>query len=142
MAKILVAASLEPRAVVERILAGRELSCADTMEQAEQFLREQTFDLIICTIVFDESKMFDLLQLAKSMPEWQRIPFVAVRVRPHTLRSPITLREARLPVRRWERKHSWTSPTTRWIRSDKCGRRSSDSWRYRREGTPEPITLQ
>ena len=94
MARILVAASPEPRAVVERILAGHEFSGVETMAQAEQFLREGTFDLIICTIVFDESKMFDLLQLAKSVPEWHRIPFVAARVRPHILRSPTAVRDA------------------------------------------------
>jgi CheY-like chemotaxis protein len=94
MAKILIAASPEPRVVIERILAGHERACAETMEQAEQFLRERTFDLIICTIVFDESKMFDLLQLAKSTPQWQRIPFVAARVRRHLFRSPTALRDA------------------------------------------------
>jgi DNA-binding NtrC family response regulator len=94
MAKILVAASPEPRAVVERILAGHELSCAETMAQAERSLREVTFDLIICTIVFDESRMFDLLRLAKSMPEWQRIPFVCARVRAYILRSPTAVRAA------------------------------------------------
>ena len=93
MAKILVAASPEPRAVIERILAGHELSCGETMAQAEQFLRERTFGLIICTIVFDESKMFDLLQLAKSVPEWHRIPFVAARLRPLILRSPTAVRD-------------------------------------------------
>jgi len=40
MAKILVAASPEARVVVERLLAGHELCCAETMAQAEQFLRE------------------------------------------------------------------------------------------------------
>src|SRR5213592_4586866 len=94
MAKILVAASPEPRGVIERILAGHELSCSETMALAEQFLRERIFDLIICTIVFDESKMFDLLQLAKSMPAWQRMPFVCARVRGHILRSPTALRNA------------------------------------------------
>ena len=92
MARFLVAASPEPRAVVERILAGHELSCAETMAQAEQFLSERTLDLIICTIVFDDSKMFDLLRLAKSTPEWQRVPFVAGRVRAHILRSPTAVR--------------------------------------------------
>ena len=94
MVKILVAASPEPRAVIEPILAGHELSCAETMVQAEQFLREGTFDLIICTIVFDESRMFDLLRLAKSRPEWQPIPLAVVRVRSHILRSPTALRAA------------------------------------------------
>ena len=92
MAKILVAASQEPRTVIERILAGHELSCAETMAQAEQFLRERTFDLIICTIVFDESKMFDLLRLAKSSSEWKQVPFVVARARSHILSSPTSLR--------------------------------------------------
>ena len=92
MARILVAASPEPRAVLERVLAGHELSCAETMAQAEQFLHQGTFDLIICTIVFDESRIFDFVRLAKSRPEWQRIPFVAARVRSYILRSPTALR--------------------------------------------------
>src|SRR6059058_5449232 len=122
MAKILVAASRAPRAIMERILAGHELSCAETMAQAEQFLRERTFDLIICTIVFDESKMFDLLQLAKSVPEWHRIPFVPLASGPTSSarRQPCGTR--RLPAGRWERKHSWTSQTTRWTRNEKRGR--------------------
>ena len=91
MAKILVAASPEPRAILERILAGHELCCAQTMETAEQLLRQRTFDLIICTIVFDESAMFDLLRLAKSSPQWQGIPFVCARIRAHILRSPAAL---------------------------------------------------
>ena len=91
MAKILVAASREPRAVLERVLEGHEFSCAETMAQAEQLLGERTFDLIICTIVFDESKMFDFLRHAKSRPEWQRIPFVCARLRSYILRSPASL---------------------------------------------------
>ena len=94
MAKILVAASPEPREILERILAGHELSCAETVGQAEQFLRERAFDLILCTIVFDESKLFDLLRFAKSRPEWGRITFVAARVRPNILRSPTALKSA------------------------------------------------
>jgi CheY-like chemotaxis protein len=95
----LVAASPEPRAIVERILAGHELVCAETLAQAEQSLRERTFDLIICTIVFDESKMFDLLRLAKSRPEWRRIPFVGARIRPHILISPAALQSAAFTCR-------------------------------------------
>src|SRR5436853_6407368 len=92
MARILVAASPEPRLIVERILAGHDLPFADTMAQAEQLLRGHTFELIICTIVFDESKMFDLLRLAKSSSEWEQIPFVVARARPHILSSPNALR--------------------------------------------------
>ena len=91
MAKILVAASAEPRAILERILAGHELTCAATVDQAEQFLREQTFDQIFCTIVFDDSRMFDFLRLAKAKPEWRKIPFVCARLRPWVLDSPVAL---------------------------------------------------
>src|SRR5438445_9183145 len=99
MAKVLLAASPEPRAIVERILAGHEFSCAETMAQAEQFLGERTFDLIICTIVFDESRMFDFLRLAKSRLEWQGIPFVCARVRGHILQSRTALEAAALTCR-------------------------------------------
>ena len=91
MAKILVAASPEPRVILERILAGHELCGVETMAQAERCLRERTFALILCTIVFDESRMFDLLRLAKSRPEWQQIPFVCARLRHHILDSPLAL---------------------------------------------------
>ena len=99
MSKILLAASPEPRTFLERVLAGHELFCAETMAQAEQFLCERTLDLIICTIVFDESRMFDFLRRAKSKLEWQRIPFVCARVRGHILRSPTALEAAAFTCR-------------------------------------------
>ena len=99
MAKVLVAASSEPRAVVQRILARHELFCAETMAQAEQLLGERTFDLILCTIVFDESRMFELLKRAKSAPQWQRIPFVCARVRGHILIAPTAVTAAAVTCR-------------------------------------------
>src|SRR4051795_5113166 len=99
MAKILVAASREPRAIVGRILAGHELACAETVAQAEELLRGQRFDLILCTIVFDESRMFELLQLAKSNPLWQASPFACARIRPHILQSSAALQAAALTCR-------------------------------------------
>src|SRR5213080_3608974 len=91
MAKILLASSPEPRAILERVLAGHELSFAATVDQAEQLLRGRTFDLIVCTIVFDDSRMFDFLRLAKAKPEWRKIPFVCARLRPWVLDSPVAL---------------------------------------------------
>jgi hypothetical protein len=99
MAKILVAPSPEPRAIPERILAGHELAYAETMAQGEQLLSERAFDLIICTIVFDESKMFDFLRLAKSRLKWQQIPFICARVRAHILRSLTALETAAFTCR-------------------------------------------
>lgn len=88
MASILVAASPEPAAVAERILAQHVLCRAATMVQAEQFLRERSFDLIFSTVVFDESRMLDLLRLVKSSPEWRHIPFVCARLIPYVLDAP------------------------------------------------------
>lgn len=91
MAKILVAASPEAQVIVGRILAGHDLIPAETMAQAKQTLQERTFDLIICTIAFDDSKMLDFLQVAKSMPEAKHTPFICAKVRPKVLRSPTAL---------------------------------------------------
>jgi CheY-like chemotaxis protein len=63
------------------------------MEHAERLLRADQFDLIVCTVLFDDSRMFDLLRMAKSRHEWQQIPFVCVRVRSHVLSDRIA-REA------------------------------------------------
>jgi hypothetical protein len=91
MARILVAASAQPRAILKRILAGYELVCAETMDEAERFLDRSSFALIICTIVFDDSRMFDFLRLAKSNAKWRKIPFICARVRRNTLSSEIAL---------------------------------------------------
>jgi CheY-like chemotaxis protein len=77
--------------MLERMLAGHELSCPETLDEATQLLRERDFDLIVCTVYFDESRMFDLLRLVKASPEWRRIPFVCARLRRHVLDSPIAL---------------------------------------------------
>lgn len=89
-----MAASPEPSAILERILKGHQLTLASSMDEAEQSLREGTFELIVCTIVFDDSRMFDLLRLAKSRPESKAIPFVGARVRSHILRSKSALEAA------------------------------------------------
>ena len=91
MAKILVAASPEPRAILERILAGHELHRAESMTRAEELLRAGSYDGIVCTVVFDESRLFDLLRLAKADPTWRRIPFVCARVRRNVLDVPLAL---------------------------------------------------
>jgi CheY-like chemotaxis protein len=108
MATILVAASPHPREVFERILKGHELVCAGTMAQAERLLRKQTFDLIICTILFDDSQMFDFLRLAKSKTEWRRIPFVCARARVETVNSPAALEAVDFTSRTLGPSHFWT----------------------------------
>lgn len=65
--------------------------CAGTLTRAEQLLRARTFDLIICTIVFDESRMLDLLRVAKAHRAWRLIPFVCARARQDVKLSPLAL---------------------------------------------------
>lgn len=91
MAKILVAASPQPREVLERVLKNHELVFAENMTEAEQKLNTGPYDQIVCTIVFDESRMFDLLRLAKSHRKWKRIPFVCARIRSQIIDSAIAL---------------------------------------------------
>jgi hypothetical protein len=57
------------------------------LPQAVKLLSERSFDLIICTIAFDETKMLELLGFAKSNPAWKSIPFICARVRHGLIRS-------------------------------------------------------
>ncbi|HYC76147.1 MAG TPA: hypothetical protein VEI02_00845 [Planctomycetota bacterium] len=92
MARILIAASPEPSAILRRILDGHDLVFAATVEAVEAELHASPhFDLVVCTIVFDESRMFDLLRLLKARPDWRDIPFVCAKVRPNLLVSPLAL---------------------------------------------------
>jgi hypothetical protein len=93
MSKILIAASSEPGDILERILEGHDLVRADTMAQAERLLGEERFDGIVCTVVFDDSRMFDLLRVVKSSAAWRDIPFVCARMRLSVLASRIDLRD-------------------------------------------------
>lgn len=56
-----------------------DLTHCDNLEQAKVLLAEP-IDLILCTVMFDGSRMFDLLRYAKSNPDTRSIPFVAIRV--------------------------------------------------------------
>jgi CheY-like chemotaxis protein len=91
MSTILVAAAPEPRDIVQRILAGHDLGFAETLSQAVRALGERDYDLIVCTVAFDESKLFELLRLVKAESAWRSIPFVCARVRPQILRSRTAL---------------------------------------------------
>jgi hypothetical protein len=55
------------------------LTFCTSMVEAESLL-ERPFDVIVCGTHFAESKMFDLLRLAKSHFEARKVPFLCVRV--------------------------------------------------------------
>jgi CheY-like chemotaxis protein len=91
VAKILIAASPKPCEIMRRILRGHNLACAESMHDAEEFLHKQAFDLIVCTILFDDSRMFDFLRLAKSRPDWRGIPFVCTRAQVTTIPNRVAI---------------------------------------------------
>ena len=56
-----------------------DLIYCDSVEEAKQLLHQHC-DLIFCTLRFDSSRLFDLLQYAKADPQIKPIPFVALKI--------------------------------------------------------------
>lgn len=78
--KIFVGAKPQSREILGGALACEfDLTHCDNLEQAKLLLAEP-MDLILCTVLFDGSRMFDLLRYAKTNPDTKSIPFVAIRV--------------------------------------------------------------
>ncbi|HEV2320240.1 MAG TPA: hypothetical protein VGV18_10850 [Verrucomicrobiae bacterium] len=94
MGRILAAAAPEARLMVEGMLAGHAITYVSSLAQAQACLRQQSFDLIFCGVLFDESRMLELLRLTKSDPDWERIPFVCARIKGKILSSPKALKTA------------------------------------------------
>jgi DNA-binding NtrC family response regulator len=76
---------------MERVLAGHELVHAKTVEQALRSLRKGGFDLVVCTVLFDDSRMFDLLRLVREEDKWADLLFVCARARHNVLDTPVAL---------------------------------------------------
>ena len=91
MATILVAASADVTGILRRILVDHDLICAQTLLEAERLLGEARVDLIVCTVLFDESRMFDFLRIAKAKREWRDIPFICARLRREVIDTPVAL---------------------------------------------------
>lgn len=56
------------------------LTICQSLSEAQSQLARSHFDLILCGVNFDESRMFDLLHHAKSDPGTKTIPFVCIKV--------------------------------------------------------------
>lgn len=77
---MLIAADSNAAKKFEELLARHhELVFASTVGQSIDNLRQQAYDAILCDLLFDESKMIDLLQLVKSEPELSSIRFICCR---------------------------------------------------------------
>jgi hypothetical protein len=79
--KILAAVRGEAKPAIRRFFDGRSvLIFADTASQAFSLLDSDKFDLILCSVHFDESKSLELLRKAKQTSVNADTPFVMIRV--------------------------------------------------------------
>ena len=66
--------------IVELLGDGFQLQLAKTVQHAHTLLKQSQFDLIVCGVRFDDSRLLDLLQQCKSDPQLASIPFLCMRV--------------------------------------------------------------
>jgi CheY-like chemotaxis protein len=79
MARILIAEPAEGDEFLESLLKPRhELVVVATMNSAVTRLKKDTFDLIIIDLHFDESRMFDLMNVIRAMSKYDEKPIICV----------------------------------------------------------------
>ena len=77
--RILVADVPELDARLAVVLAEHELCFVRTVDEAMRALAQEAFDLLVISVHFDDSRMFDLLREARTEARNQGIPIVCVR---------------------------------------------------------------
>lgn len=84
--KLLIASSTEARQKLHELL-GKQFDLVEvaTTKQAFESIQNHRPDGIVCTVLFDESRMLDFLKAAKADPEIAAIPFIACRAIPSHL---------------------------------------------------------
>jgi hypothetical protein len=78
-ARILIACMPQAYTRLFAILAGHDLSFASTLGDAQAALQGDRFDMIMVGVHFDESKMFDLLQLVQADGKQGQVRLVCFR---------------------------------------------------------------
>ena len=63
---------------LERILAGHRVTIPQSVDEAKQDLERQEFHMVILGVLFDESRMFELLRLVRTFPKNRLTPVVCV----------------------------------------------------------------
>ncbi len=74
--KILVAVENCQR--LERLLEGHELTLASTVEEAKRELESCEYHMVILGVMFDESRMFELLRLVRTFEPNRLTPVVCM----------------------------------------------------------------
>lgn len=77
-ARVLVADVPDADDKVRDCLPGHELVFVRTLGDAIRALRADGFKLVIIGMHFDESRMFELLQYVKALPEYKEVPVICV----------------------------------------------------------------
>ncbi len=76
MAKILIADTLKDAGSFSELLTGHELTSIKTLKSGKQELTEHDFDLIVATLHFDDSQMFEFLQEVRAIPRNSGKPII------------------------------------------------------------------
>ncbi len=84
-ARVLVADVPEMDEKIRECLPGHELTFVRTMQQAISALRHDGYQLVVISLDFDESRMFELLQHVRALPKYKEVPVVCVHDQIHNL---------------------------------------------------------
>jgi DNA-binding NtrC family response regulator len=76
--RVLVADVRDADDKIRECLPGHDLVFVRTLSDAIRAVRADGFRLVIIGMHFDESRMFELLQYVKAMPEYKEVPVICV----------------------------------------------------------------
>ena len=76
--RVLVADVRDADDKIRECLPGHDLVFVRTLSDAIRALRADGFKLVIIGMHFDESRMFELLQYVKALPDYKEVPVICV----------------------------------------------------------------
>jgi CheY-like chemotaxis protein len=91
MRKHVLICAFRARERLTRLMAGHELTAVTTLREACAALKENKFDLILVSVRFDESRLFDLLRYVKADGRLARIPVACLYGLTGSTATPLTL---------------------------------------------------
>jgi hypothetical protein len=82
---VLVADVPAAHATLAACLPGMHLTFTDSLRAARYFLHQQSFDVVVIGLHFDDSRMFDLLSFMRGSARLHSLPALCVQTRPSML---------------------------------------------------------
>src|SRR6185436_13097679 len=86
-ARVLVANVPEMEQILRSCFSEQEVTYVYALDVAVRELRLSSFELVVIGLQFDESRMFVLMQVVRSLPRYSRTPILCVRGMPSILSS-------------------------------------------------------